>query len=109
MLVNENSTYFYDILPYTYVLGVSNKWIKKFESINVNPPTWYNYSDSIDIFMTSTMNTFNYIMTASPIKYNPSWDSKSSWDSSSSWSSSDTSSGGSSSGDGSVGGGVGAW
>ncbi len=78
MLVNENPTYFYDILPYTYVLGVSNKWIKKFESINVNPPTWYNYSDSIDIFMTSTMNTFNYIMTASPIKYNPSWDSKSS-------------------------------
>ena len=61
MLVNENPTYFYDILPYTYVLGVSNKWIKKFESINVNPPTWYNYSDSIDIFMTSTMNTFNYI------------------------------------------------
>lgn len=29
-LVMDNPTYFYDILPYTYVLGVSDKWIEKF-------------------------------------------------------------------------------
>ena len=32
-LVAKNPQYFYDILPYTYVLGVSKKWIKKFEDI----------------------------------------------------------------------------
>ncbi|MEE3344224.1 MAG: DUF2207 domain-containing protein [Bacilli bacterium] len=32
-LVNENPNYFYDILPYTYVLNVSKKWVKKFEDI----------------------------------------------------------------------------
>ena len=34
-MVMENPTYFYDILPYTYVLGVSDKWIKKFETISL--------------------------------------------------------------------------
>lgn len=32
-LVQENPRYFYNILPYTYVLGISQKWIKKFEDI----------------------------------------------------------------------------
>lgn len=40
-LVNENPNYFYDILPYTYVLGVSKKWIEKFESIAIPPVEWY--------------------------------------------------------------------
>ena len=34
-LVEENPNYFYEILPYTYVLGVSEKWIKIFEKSNV--------------------------------------------------------------------------
>ncbi len=34
-LVNENPSYFYDILPYTYVLNVSKKWIDKFENIKM--------------------------------------------------------------------------
>lgn len=40
-LVFEDPKYFYNILPYAYVLGVSDKWIKKFESIAVAPPQWY--------------------------------------------------------------------
>lgn len=32
-LVMENPSYFYDILPYTYALNISKKWIKKFEDI----------------------------------------------------------------------------
>lgn len=32
-LVCENPEYFYNILPYAYILGVSNKWIKNFETI----------------------------------------------------------------------------
>ena len=32
-LVEENPNYFYEILPYTYILNISRKWIKKFENI----------------------------------------------------------------------------
>ena len=32
-MVEENPSYFYDILPYAYILGVTNKWIKNFENI----------------------------------------------------------------------------
>ncbi len=32
-LVSQNPNYFYDILPYTYAMNISKKWIKKFEDI----------------------------------------------------------------------------
>ena len=35
MLVEQNPNYFYDILPYAYVLDVSRKWVEKFENIPV--------------------------------------------------------------------------
>ena len=34
-LVEENPNYFYDILPYTYVLNISKKWIDTFEKKNI--------------------------------------------------------------------------
>lgn len=34
-LVLEDPSYFYNILPYTYVLNISKKWIEKFENIPV--------------------------------------------------------------------------
>lgn len=40
-LVEESPTYFYNILPFAYVLGVSEKWIKNFEGIAMEPPRWY--------------------------------------------------------------------
>ena len=43
MLVEEDPEYFYRILPYTHVLGVSSLWIKKFDGIAMQPPTWYEY------------------------------------------------------------------
>lgn len=39
-LVEDDPQYFYNILPYTYVLGVSKKWVEKFESIAMEPPVW---------------------------------------------------------------------
>ncbi len=94
-MVNENPTYFYDILPYTYVLDISDTWIKKFESIAIEPPSWYYGYDHFDIwvfnsFMNSTMASAQTAMTSSP------------------YSSSD-SSGGGFSGGGSGGGGGGSW
>ena len=32
-MVEKNPNYFFDILPYTYVLNISKKWIKKFEGV----------------------------------------------------------------------------
>ena len=59
--VLENPTYFYEILPYTYVLGVSNIWAEKFESIALSPPEWYVSSDPFTTVMltNSLMNTYN--------------------------------------------------
>lgn len=45
MLVKENPQAFYEILPFAYVLGVSEVWINKFENIAIDIPTWYS-SDS---------------------------------------------------------------
>ena len=46
-LVEENPSYFYNILPYAYVLGVTDKWAKNFENIKIEKPSWY-YGDSAD-------------------------------------------------------------
>mgnify|MGYP004466444011 CR=1 FL=1 len=95
-MVMQNPTYFYDILPYTYVLGVSDKWIKKFETISLQAPSWYDSTDGFDMmtfgtFMNSTMTSAQSVMSSSP-----NGDS-------------DGSSGGGSSGGGSGGGGGGSW
>ena len=40
-LVDEDPEYFYHIIPYAYVFGLTNKWIKNFENIPVVQPSWY--------------------------------------------------------------------
>jgi uncharacterized membrane protein len=92
----QNPTYFYNILPFTYVLGVSDKWIKKFETISLQAPDWYGGSTAFNMtsfgsFMSSTMSSASSAMSSSPS------------------SSSGGSSGGGSSGGGSGGGGGGSW
>ena len=71
-LVMENPQYFYEILPYTYVLDVSDTWMKKFESITLEPPTWYSgHYSTFDVvmfhhFMNTTMTTATSSMTSQP-------------------------------------------
>ena len=98
-LVMQNPNYFYDILPYTYVLDVSDTWIKKFETISLQAPSWYDSPDtfnttSFEKFMNTTMVSAQSAMSSSP---------------SSDSSSGGESSGGGSSGGGSGGGGGGSW
>ena len=93
-LVMQDPAYFYNILPYTYVLGLSDKWIKKFEVIALQPPDWYAGSTAFNMvafgsFMHSTMTSAQTAMSSSP--------------------SSSGGSGGGSSGGGSGGGGGGSW
>ena len=94
-LVSEDPNYFYNILPYTYVLGVSDKWVKKFETIAMQAPSWYDSPDfnmaAFGTFMNSTMSSARTAMTSSPSD------------------SSGGGSGGGSSGGGSGGGGGGSW
>ena len=93
-LVMENPEYFYDVLPYTYALGVSSKWMKKFEDIALEDPHWYyGYTSfsthSFNSFMNSTYSSISNAMSSSP--------------------SNSVGSGGGSSGGGSGGGGGGSW
>lgn len=41
MLVDENPHYFYEVLPYAIVFGMSDKWVSQFEHIAVEAPDWY--------------------------------------------------------------------
>ena len=71
LMVMNNPTYFYDILPYTYVLGVSSKWIEKFESISLQAPDWYDSGSSFNVssfgsFMNSTMSSASTAMRSTP-------------------------------------------
>ena len=56
-MIQENPNYFYDILPYAYVLDVSKKWIENFENIPIptNDMGNFNYRDvnSLDTLSSS--------------------------------------------------------
>ena len=41
-LVEADPAYFYKVLPYAYVFGLTDRWIKQFEHIVVEPPAWYH-------------------------------------------------------------------
>ncbi|GAA0235939.1 DUF2207 family protein [Metaclostridioides mangenotii] len=59
LLVQEDPTYFYHVLPYAYVLGVSNVWAKKFEQLSIPKPTWYhgsNYDTFSSVLWISSFN-----------------------------------------------------
>ncbi|MEG0022480.1 MAG: DUF2207 domain-containing protein [Bacilli bacterium] len=93
-LVASNPTYFYDILPFTYILGVSNKWISKFESISMSEPNWYHGNGSFNIVVFGNMMDRTMSNSTSYMSSNPN---------------SSSSTGGGSSGGGSGGGGGSSW
>jgi uncharacterized membrane protein YgcG len=73
-LVEQNPSYFYNVLPYAYVLGVTDKWAKNFENIGLQPPNWYHGYYGSPMFntimftslMTHHMNGFQSAMAARP-------------------------------------------
>lgn len=65
MLLEENPSYFYNILPYTIVLGVSDIWADKFKDLVVEPPQWYGGSSVGDAFVLGMfMGSFNNSLSA---------------------------------------------
>ena len=123
-LVEEDPEYFYHIMPYAYVFGLSDKWIKRFEDIPIVNPTWY-YSpdvhrfDRFDAYMMGRMmsdcsrSVSNHIVIPAAPSSGGGWSSGGSgggWSGGgSSWSGGGGFSGGGFSGGGSGGGGGGGW
>ncbi len=69
-ILTKDPNYFYNIIPYAYVLGVLKKWTKKFESINILPPSWYETSDKFDFlefenFISSTLDSSKELVSSS--------------------------------------------
>jgi uncharacterized membrane protein len=62
-LVDQDPKYFYNILPYAWVLNVSDKWAKKFETIAIQPPDWY-YGHTGMFYPVVFMNDLNHSMNA---------------------------------------------
>ena len=71
-LVEETPEIFYNILPYAYVLDVTDVWSKKFESIAIQQPDWYvssNPNFSTYLLWSSlnrSMSTINTAMVSVP-------------------------------------------
>lgn len=73
MFVEETPYLFYSVLPYAYVLGLSDLWAKKFETIAIEEPTWYR-TNSMGTFnayylsraLSSSMNSVNTNLTSIP-------------------------------------------
>lgn len=71
-LVSENPEYFFDILPYTYALNISDKWVEKFDFILMTEPEWYQSSQehfhaaAFHRSMNHSMSRMGTSMTSSP-------------------------------------------
>lgn len=58
-LIEDDPQFYYHILPYAQVLGVSDKWEEKFKDITVQPPNWATRSAMDTAF---SFYMFNSIM-----------------------------------------------
>lgn len=65
MLIEENPSYYYDIMPYAYVLGLSDQWIENFETMHMPEPDWYSGRDPFgDAVFYSMVRSANACATA---------------------------------------------
>lgn len=55
LLLKEDPQYYYDILPYANVLGVSKIWQDKFEGLTIEPPSYYRMGVG-DVFAIAYFN-----------------------------------------------------
>lgn len=66
MFAKENPNYYFDVLPYAYVFGLSKVWMDKFKSVEVQIPTWLTTSNgtiSDFIVFNSVYNSLNTNLT----------------------------------------------
>lgn len=58
MLLKDDPQYYYGILPYANVLGVSDIWENKFKDMQIEPPTYYrgSHASIFDIYVLSRVS-----------------------------------------------------
>ena len=95
MLLQDSPTYFETTMGYALAFGLFNQWAKKFEALNLQPPSWYTSSAGV-----MTMNNFSQSFSSSISSASSTMVSSPS---------SSSSGGGGSSGGGFGGGGGGSW
>lgn len=61
VLAEDNPEWFYHILPYAYVMGLSDIFAKKLEGLALPAPTWY-VSDSHTGYTSWNYYTFHHVM-----------------------------------------------
>lgn len=54
-MIDEDPMYYYHNLSYAIVLGLEDKWAKKFKDLVVPPPTWYYGVSPFDVYFYSRM------------------------------------------------------
>ena len=59
-LLEENPQYYYDILPYANVLGVSDIWEDKFKNLTLEPPTYYRGVSVFDVIIFNRLYRNSY-------------------------------------------------
>ncbi len=98
-LLEDDPQYFYRLLPYALVFGISDKWAEQFKDIKMEKPSWYSGSSNLDSYMFSHTMANNLCSSTSSAITTVSHDS----------SSISSSGGGGFSGGGGGGGGGGSW
>jgi len=72
MLLNETPEYYYNILPYAQVLGVSDIWSEKFKGLETEPPAWFYGADvsasTARYLMTRNMSRMNTNLRSVPVE-----------------------------------------
>ena len=57
-LIGDNPSYFYRVLPFAYVFGLTDTWAKKFETLAVPEPEWWSggyYDTYVPMYMVHSM------------------------------------------------------
>ena len=63
MLLHDSPTYFESTMGYALAFGLFDKWARKFEALNVQPPSWYSTSTGV-LTMHHFANSFSSSITA---------------------------------------------
>ena len=76
-LLAENPQYYYDILPYANVLGVSDIWEDKFKGLTMEPPSYYRGFTVWDVLIFNSLYRHSYRAYSSATVSRPSSSSRS--------------------------------
>lgn len=55
MMIKNDPDLYYRVLSFAVVLGLEDKWARKFDGMIVNPPVWYTGYNAFDVYYMSRM------------------------------------------------------